>query len=131
MSDIGNNCVCCNKDTSFGSGRFVNRIPADADYESLDDKGNTIFAEEEYRRRRLLMYKTFNQDSLVYFDRTEVNLKGYEYKVNDCHIELLEKDMPRLKKEIGETTFNNAREISQEYDCKTIILAQDEIFLDN
>ena len=44
MSDIGNNCVCCNQDTSFGSGRFVNRIPADADYESLDDQGNTIFA---------------------------------------------------------------------------------------
>ena len=76
------------------------------------------------------MYKTFNQDSLVYFDKTEVNLKGYEYKINDCYIELSEKDMPRLKKEIGETTFNNAREISQEYDCKTIILAQDEIFLE-
>ena len=49
MADIGNNCVSCNQDTSFGSGRFVNRIPADADYESLDDKGNTIFADEEYR----------------------------------------------------------------------------------
>ena len=49
MSDIGNNCVCCNKDTSFGSGRFVNRIPADADYGSLDDKGNTIFKDGEYR----------------------------------------------------------------------------------
>ena len=49
MSDIGNNCVCCNQDTSFGSGRFVNRIPADADYESLDDKGNTIFADGQYR----------------------------------------------------------------------------------
>ena len=76
------------------------------------------------------MYKTFNQDSLVYFDKTEVNLKGYQYKVNGCHIELLEKDMPRLKKEIGENIFNNARDISQEYDCKTIILAQDEIFLE-
>jgi hypothetical protein len=42
MMDIGNNCVCCNQDTYFRSGRFVNRIPADADYESLDDKGNTI-----------------------------------------------------------------------------------------
>lgn len=72
--------------------------------------------------------KTFKQDSWVYFDRTEVNLKGYEYKINGCHIELLEKDMPRLKKEIGENLFNNARDISQEYDCKTIILAQDEIF---
>lgn len=47
--DIGNNCVCCNKDTSFGSGRFVNRIPADAEYESLDEKGHVIFAENEYR----------------------------------------------------------------------------------
>jgi hypothetical protein len=26
--DIGDYCVFCLKDTSFGSGRFVNRIPA-------------------------------------------------------------------------------------------------------
>jgi hypothetical protein len=26
--DIGNLCIYCFKDTSFGSGRFVNRIPA-------------------------------------------------------------------------------------------------------
>ena len=74
--------------------------------------------------------KIFKQDSWVYFDRTEVNLKGYEYKINDCHIELLEKDMPKLKKQIGENLFNNAREISQEYNSDTIILAQDEIFAD-
>ena len=24
-------CVYCNKDTSFGSGRFINRIPSDGD----------------------------------------------------------------------------------------------------
>ena len=24
-------CVYCNKDTSFGSGRFVNRVPSDGD----------------------------------------------------------------------------------------------------
>lgn len=29
--DIGNLCVECGKDTKFGSGRFVNRIPADRD----------------------------------------------------------------------------------------------------
>ena len=29
--DIGNKCVYCLEDTSFGSGRFVNRIPADTD----------------------------------------------------------------------------------------------------
>jgi hypothetical protein len=49
--DIGNRCVNCGKDTSFGSGLFVNRIPADADYESdiNDEQGNPIFAEGEYR----------------------------------------------------------------------------------
>ena len=27
--DIGNRCVYCDRDTSPGSGRFINRIPAD------------------------------------------------------------------------------------------------------
>jgi len=49
VSDIGNRCVDCGEDTAFGSGRFVNRIPADADYESIDDQGKTIFADGEYR----------------------------------------------------------------------------------
>ena len=29
--DIGNECVECRNDTSFGSGLFVNRIPASTD----------------------------------------------------------------------------------------------------
>ena len=49
MTDIGNRCVHCGEDTSFGGGRFVNRIPADADYEALDNKGKVIFADGEYR----------------------------------------------------------------------------------
>ena len=49
MSDIGNRCVHCGEDTSFGSGRFVNRIPADADYLSTDKDGKVIFADGEYR----------------------------------------------------------------------------------
>ena len=47
--DIGNNCVHCNKDTSFGTGKFVNRIPADADYEAEDEEWNIIFDADEYR----------------------------------------------------------------------------------
>jgi len=47
--DIGNNCVYCNKDTSFGSGKFVNRIPADADCEMEDSEGNIIFQDGQYR----------------------------------------------------------------------------------
>lgn len=33
MKDVGNECVYCGVDTSFGSGNFVNRIPA-----STEDK---------------------------------------------------------------------------------------------
>ena len=29
--NIGNECTQCRKDTSFGSGRFVNRIPSGTD----------------------------------------------------------------------------------------------------
>lgn len=35
--DIGNECVHCRKDTSFGSGRFVNRYPA-----QIDDEVNNV-----------------------------------------------------------------------------------------
>ena len=31
VKDIGNKCVYCMEDTSFGSGKFVNRIPAETD----------------------------------------------------------------------------------------------------
>ena len=31
MTDIGNKCVYCFNDTSFGSGKFVNRISASTD----------------------------------------------------------------------------------------------------
>ena len=31
--DIGNQCVDCRQDTSYGSGKFVNRIPASVDRE--------------------------------------------------------------------------------------------------
>ncbi len=32
--DIGNYCAWCQQDTSFGSGRFVNRIPVATDIEN-------------------------------------------------------------------------------------------------
>lgn len=47
--DVKEKCVHCGEDTSFGSGRFINRIPADADCEATDANGNIIFANNEYR----------------------------------------------------------------------------------
>lgn len=34
--DLGNQCVWCQNDTSFGSGRFVNRIPVSTDIDSVE-----------------------------------------------------------------------------------------------
>ena len=65
MSDIGNRCVDCGKDTSFGSGRFVNRIPADAEYESIDNEGNIIFAEGEYRDGYLCPNCQFSEEEFL------------------------------------------------------------------
>ena len=33
MNDIGNLCTHCHRDTSFGSGLFVNRIPSSTETE--------------------------------------------------------------------------------------------------
>lgn len=33
VRDIGDTCVDCRQDTSFGSGRFVNRYPVETDTE--------------------------------------------------------------------------------------------------
>ena len=46
--DVGDKCVCCGRDTSFGTGLFVNRIPADADYES-EYGGKIVYKAEQYR----------------------------------------------------------------------------------
>lgn len=34
LTNIGNLCTQCNQDTSFGSGKFVNRIPSETDTHS-------------------------------------------------------------------------------------------------
>lgn len=42
VKDIGNLCVECGEDTSFGSGRFVNRISADRDIDEDSPFNNLI-----------------------------------------------------------------------------------------
>ena len=43
---IGDYCVECLQSTAFGTGRFVNRIPADRDVE--DEKGNYLGRRDGY-----------------------------------------------------------------------------------
>ena len=49
MSETQYRCVYCCADTSFGSGKFVNRVPADADCAVETADGHVIFKEGEYR----------------------------------------------------------------------------------
>ena len=46
VGDIGDYCVECLQSTAFGTGRFVNRIPADRDVE--DEEGNYLGRRDGY-----------------------------------------------------------------------------------
>lgn len=38
MINTGDRCIYCGEDTKFGSGRFVNRVPAGSSRDMLDEK---------------------------------------------------------------------------------------------
>ena len=50
----------------------------------------------------------FTKNTIVFFDRTEFNLKGYEYFLegNSCYIK--KKFLPKLEHDIGKELFNYA-----------------------
>ena len=49
VKDIGNKCIKCFEDTSFGSGRFVNRIIAsDDDYDGYICPNCSLEEEEDF-----------------------------------------------------------------------------------
>ena len=50
---------------------------------------------------------TFEQDTIICFNRTEFNLKGYRYYIDiEDRLCVLEQDeMPRLKAELGDNLF--------------------------
>ena len=57
--------------------------------------------------------KTFEQDTIIFFDRSEFNLKGYRYYlfkndgiyIDDVMLAIYEKDLPKLKEAIGNDVF--------------------------
>ena len=51
------------------------------------------------------MVRTFNKDTVIFFDRTEFNLKGYKYHIEGEYIFIYEKDLPRLKAELGDRLY--------------------------
>jgi len=61
--------------------------------------------------------KTFKEDTVIYFDRTEFNLKGYRYYIERDYLFIYEKDLPRLRTELGDRLYEWAVDfISGDYD---------------
>jgi hypothetical protein len=47
--------------------------------------------------------KTFKEDTIVFFDRTEFNLKGYNYYILDNFCYICSSDYAKLTKELGKS----------------------------
>ena len=66
VGDIGNYCVNCLQDTSFGTGRFVNRIPADRDVE--DEEGNYLGRRDGWLCPECYWYECDRCEGKIYND---------------------------------------------------------------
>tara|TARA_R100001594_G_scaffold82790_2_gene117304 strand:+ start:2365 stop:2634 length:270 start_codon:yes stop_codon:yes gene_type:complete len=78
--------------------------------------------------------KIFKQDTIVFFDRTTVNLKGIQYEIDDSlanrswlHIDN-PKDLAKIKEQIGSVKYEDALERSgyQGGDEEIIILGEED-----
>ena len=47
--------------------------------------------------------KTFKEDPIVFFDKTEFNLKGYNYYILDNFCYICSSDYAKLTKELGKS----------------------------
>ena len=71
--------------------------------------------------------KTFEQDTIVSFDRTTVNLKGVHYEMASSWLLIDDpKDLAKIKEQIGSVKYEEALEISgcQGDDEEMIILGE-------
>lgn len=67
--------------------------------------------------------KTFENDAIIVIDRTEVNLKGYDYYRKDDYYYLSDYDLPKLKESISASLYELA------LDGQSTIIFNDEDFL--
>jgi len=68
--------------------------------------------------------KTFEEDTIVFFDRTDFNLKGYEYFIYDNLCFISPSHFDKLREELGETLYEYA--ISYSTDRDKICFSEDD-----
>ena len=66
VGDIGDYCVDCLQSTAFGTGRFVNRIPADRDVE--DKEGNYLGVRDGWLCPECNFWECDRCDEKIYCD---------------------------------------------------------------
>ena len=66
VGDIGDYCVDCLQSTAFGTGRFVNRIPADRDVE--DEEGNYLGVRDGWLCPECNFWECDRCDEKIYCD---------------------------------------------------------------
>ena len=69
--------------------------------------------------------ETFEYDTIIVIDRTEVNLKGYDYYRKDDHYYLSRYDLPKLKESISASLYELA------LDGQGTLIFNDEDFLES
>jgi hypothetical protein len=73
--------------------------------------------------------KTFSQNSMVTFDRTDINMEGIRYTTTEnfwCKI--IEEDMPKVKKLLGNRLYVWALDGSNGEGGNTIAIPEDEVW---
>ena len=95
--------------------------------ESLDDfeieEANTYIYEEENNSKSTKI-KTFEDYSMVTFDRTDVNMRGIRYTTTEYFwCQIIEEDMPKIKELLGDRLYEWALDGG-----KTIEIPEDEVW---
>ena len=76
------------------------------------------------KENKMKEVKTFQDYSMVTFDRTDVNMHGIRYTTTEYFwCQIIEEDMPKMKNLLGDELFNWAQQ-----DGKTIEICEHEVW---
>jgi len=103
IGDIGNYCVDCLQDTSVGTGRFVNRIPADRwvedeDGNYLGDRIGYLCAECNFWECDRCDEKIYCDEDITAYDVFDEN-KNFSDGAYRVHYDCLTKEEKKLYEE--------------------------------
>ena len=102
VGDIGDYCVNCLQSTAFGSGRFVDRLPADRDVE--DEEGTHLGVRNGYLCSECNFWECDRCDEKIYCDEdiTAYDVFGEHKDFSDGAYRVHEECLTKEEKQIME-----------------------------